>query len=108
MLFPLYVVCFSLFCSLLQDIVLLDVGQGEWMGRRDESILVPVWSGLTSVDLSHNHIASIDESVVCQTNCFKSNIIHFYQVYSSFGYEVHALVIFCFQLLETHAECGVP
>ena len=48
----------------LQEILLLDVGFGQWLGGEDESVLVPAWSSVSFADFSHNTIGIIDESVV--------------------------------------------
>ena len=49
---------------LLQEILLADVGAGQWLGGQGEAIILPAWSSLTSADFSHNNIITIDESVV--------------------------------------------
>jgi hypothetical protein len=47
----------------LQDVLLLDVGFGQWLGE-DEAVLVPAWATLTAADFSHNDISYLDESLV--------------------------------------------
>ena len=44
--------------------MLLGLGQVEWTGSADESLIVTAWTALTVLDLSHNSITNIDESVV--------------------------------------------
>ena len=44
--------------------MLLGLGQVEWTGSADESLIVTAWTALTVVDVSYNFIDSIDESVV--------------------------------------------
>lgn len=57
-----------------QDLILCDVGQGHWYNQHQETVLVPPWSKLKSLDLSHNHISNIEQSVV-------SNIYFFYNYF---------------------------
>ena len=47
--------------------MLLGLGQVEWTGSADESLIVTAWTTLTVLDLSHNSITNIDESVVSPT-----------------------------------------
>ena len=54
----------SFFTLCLQEVLLLDVGHGQWQGMHNEAVLVPAWVSLTAADFSHNSIMSIDESVV--------------------------------------------
>ena len=51
----------------LQDVMLLGLGQVEWIGSADESLIVTAWTALTIADLSHNSITNVDESVVSPT-----------------------------------------
>ena len=44
--------------------MLLGLGQVEWTGSADESLIVTAWTALTTADLSHNSMTNIDESVV--------------------------------------------
>ncbi len=48
----------------LQDIMLLGLGEVEWTGGADEALIVTAWTALTTLDVSHNSITNIDESVV--------------------------------------------
>ena len=44
--------------------MLLGMGHGQWLGG-EESVLVPAWVSLATVDFSRNRIKQVDESVVC-------------------------------------------
>ena len=44
--------------------MLLGLGAVEWTGVADEALIVPAWTALSTLDISHNSITNIDESVV--------------------------------------------
>ena len=47
-----------------QEILLVDMGFGQWLGTADEAVLVPAWHGIKTANFSRNQITYIDESVV--------------------------------------------
>jgi hypothetical protein len=48
----------------LQDLLLVGVGLGQWVGLENETLIVQAWSEVVTADFSHNHINSVDESIV--------------------------------------------
>ena len=47
-----------------QEVLLLEVATGQWLGSDNEAMFVHAWSSLTSADFSHNELTGVDESVV--------------------------------------------
>lgn len=60
---------------LLQDLLLVGVGLGQWLGVENEALIVQAWSEVVTADFSHNRINSVDESIVSAKRHFVIQII---------------------------------
>lgn len=47
-----------------QDLLLVGVGIEHWPGVMSETVVVQAWTEVVTADFSHNHITTVDESIV--------------------------------------------